>query len=60
MNPSSLNIILSAVQRQKDMYKYAGSELFDDEGRRALLKIFLMRGNNRNEVELMSPPKEDE
>jgi hypothetical protein len=32
MNPSSLEINISAVQRQKDMYKYAGSALFDDEG----------------------------
>ena len=32
MNPSSLDIDLSAVQRQKDMYKYFGSMLIDDEG----------------------------
>ena len=32
MNPSSLDNDFSAVQRQKDMYKCAGSELFDDEG----------------------------
>jgi hypothetical protein len=39
MNPSSLDIDLwlrrakgSAVQRQKDMYKWFGSELIDDEG----------------------------
>ena len=32
MNPSSLGIDISAVQRQKDMYKLSGSELFDDEG----------------------------
>jgi hypothetical protein len=32
MNPSSLDIDLSAVQRQKDMYKWSGSELIDDEG----------------------------
>ena len=32
MNPSSLGIDISTVQRQKDMYKLSGSELFDDEG----------------------------
>jgi len=32
MNPSSLDISLSAVQRQKDMYKLFASMLFDDEG----------------------------
>jgi hypothetical protein len=32
MNPSSLDIFLSAVQRQKDMYKLYGSELTEDEG----------------------------
>ncbi len=37
MNPSSLDIDFSAVQRQKDMYKCAGSELFDDEGSPNLL-----------------------
>ena len=44
MNPSSLGIDIwlrrakgSAVQRQKDMYKYAGSTLFDDEGSPNLL-----------------------
>ena len=31
-NPSSLGIFISTVQRQKDMYKYIGCELFDDEG----------------------------
>jgi hypothetical protein len=32
MNPSSLNIDFSAVQRHKDMYKLFGSELYYDEG----------------------------
>ncbi len=32
MNPSSLGIDISAVQRQKDMYKWFDSELTDDEG----------------------------
>lgn len=32
MNPSSFAINISAVQSQMDMYKYAGSELVDDEG----------------------------
>ena len=32
MNPSSLNIDFSAVQRQKYMYKLFGSELTKDEG----------------------------
>ncbi len=32
MNPSSLEIDILAVQRQKDMYKLFDSELFDDEG----------------------------
>lgn len=37
MNPSSLGIGISAVQRQKDMYNWFGSELFDDEGSPNLL-----------------------
>jgi hypothetical protein len=32
MNPSSLDIDLSAVQSQKDMYKWFRSMLVDDEG----------------------------
>jgi len=43
MNPSSLGIDNwlrrakgSAVQRQMEMYKYFGSELFDDEGSHAV------------------------
>jgi len=32
MNPSSLGIDLSSVQRQKEMYKLFGSELYNDEG----------------------------
>jgi hypothetical protein len=34
MNPSSLDIFFSAVQRQKDMVKYFRSILVDDEARR--------------------------
>jgi len=37
MNPSSLDISLSAVQRQKDMYKCFRSMLVDDEGSPNLL-----------------------
>jgi hypothetical protein len=36
MNPSSLDIDLSAVQRQKDMYKWFDSELTEDEGSHAV------------------------
>ncbi len=32
MNPSSLDIDISTVQSQKDMYKGFGSELTEDEG----------------------------
>jgi hypothetical protein len=32
MNPSSLEIDVSAVHRQKDIYKLFGSELDEDEG----------------------------
>ena len=32
VNPSSLGIDISVAQRQKEMYKLFGSELFDDEG----------------------------
>ena len=32
MNPSSLGLDISAVQRQKDMYEWFGSMLVDDEG----------------------------
>ncbi len=32
MNPSSLIIDFSAVQRQKDMHKWFDSELTEDEG----------------------------
>ena len=37
MNPSSLEIDISMVQRQKDMYKCSGSKLFHDEGSPNLL-----------------------
>jgi hypothetical protein len=37
MNPSSLSKDVSAVQRQKDMYKLFGSTLFVDEGSPNLL-----------------------
>jgi hypothetical protein len=37
MNPSSLGIDITAVQRQKDMYKFFGSKLFVDEGSPNLL-----------------------
>ncbi len=37
MNPSSLGIGIAAVQRQKDMYKWFGSELTKDEGSPNLL-----------------------
>ena len=39
MNPSSLDIDLSVVQRQKDMYKWFDSELTEDEGSPNLPKI---------------------
>jgi hypothetical protein len=32
MNPSSLNIVFSAEQSQKDMHKLYGSMLIEDEG----------------------------
>ncbi len=35
MNPSSLDLFFSAVQRQKDMHKLFSSMLFDDEGSHA-------------------------
>ncbi|MEX0981958.1 MAG: hypothetical protein WDZ47_07720 [Bacteroidales bacterium] len=44
MNPSSLGIGISSVQRQKDMYKWFGSELFDD-GLAEHHKILFLRGN---------------
>jgi hypothetical protein len=37
MNPSSLSKDVSAVQRQKEMYKLYGSELTKDEGSPNLL-----------------------
>jgi hypothetical protein len=37
MNPSSLGIDTSAVQRLKEMYKLSGSYLFEDEGSPNLL-----------------------
>ena len=51
MNPSSLDRDFSTVQRQKEMYKYAGSELFHDEGLAELhRKYFILRGNQSLEV----------
>jgi hypothetical protein len=32
MNPSSLGIAISAVQRQKEVFKFVGSKQFVDEG----------------------------
>jgi hypothetical protein len=37
MNPSSLDIDLSAVQRKKNMYNWFDSELTEDEGSPNLL-----------------------
>ncbi len=41
MNPSSLGKDFSAEQRQKDMYKSSGSELFDDEGSPSTVENFI-------------------
>src|SRR6056297_5815 len=41
MNPSSLAIDSSAVQRQKDMYKLYGSELTKDEGSPSTFDIII-------------------
>ena len=60
MNPSSLRKDISAVFPDA-----SGSSLRSDCQsvpiyREAPSKIFFLPGNNRNEVELMSPTKEDE
>jgi len=41
MNPSSLDIDFSAVQSQKDMYKWFDSELIEEGLAEPPLKIFM-------------------
>jgi len=41
MNPSSLSKDVSAVQRQKEMYKWFGSELIKDEGSPSTFDIII-------------------